>query len=366
MRQKHSTPFEITGIDTLGQGVSKLTDKVTFIPKTTIGDKGEAVVVSQKKGVIFARMTHLEVSSEERISPICSHFSACPSCHFHHVSYESELKYKKESFERLFRKLPLPAVEIIAAPQRTHYRNRLQLHYSTKSQLLGMKDPLTFEIIPIPNCLIGVPEILRELQNLYRDQNWLKFAPKDHPEGHVEIYWKDQKLHLSWNQPYAAGGFTQVYEQMNERLKCELAAFFSQSPIKGLLDLFGGNGNLSEKIPAQSRLCVDNYRTKVGADFFDQDLYARDALEKIKLALKARRMDVSHLILDPPRSGFRQFAETLELLGPKTVAYISCDPHTLARDLAPLGRYEIKKAFLIDFFPSTFHFESMIFLERQE
>jgi 23S rRNA (uracil1939-C5)-methyltransferase len=366
MRQKHSTPFEITGMDSLGQGVSKVTDKVTFIPKTTVGDKGEAQIMSEKKGVAFARVIRMDTLSDERVEPFCSHFSTCPSCHYQHISYDSELKYKKESFERLFRKVPLPAIELIAAPQRSHYRNRIQLHYSIKSKLLGMKDPLTFEIIPIPNCLIGVAEILQELTRLYHDQNWMKLVPEGFPEGHVELYWKENHLQLSWNKPYSEGGFTQVYGLMNERLKGELTSFFSQTPLGGLLDLFGGNGNLSEKIAPSKRLCVDNYKAKKGSDFFNQDLYAFNALKNIKHAVEARKMDISHLIIDPPRSGFKEFSETLKLFTPQIAAYVSCDPHTLARDLQSLEDYEIKKAFLIDFFPSTFHFESMIFLQRKK
>lgn len=46
MNQKVTIPFEITSMDSLGQGVSKVTDKVTFIPKTVVGDKGEAVLIS--------------------------------------------------------------------------------------------------------------------------------------------------------------------------------------------------------------------------------------------------------------------------------------------------------------------------------
>ncbi len=352
-------------MDSLGQGVSKATNKVTFIPKTTIGDRGEAQVMSERKGVVFARMIRLESPSAERVPPLCSHFSTCPSCHYQHVSYESELKYKKESFERLFRKLPLPAVQVIEAPQRSHYRNRIQLHYSIKTKLLGMRDPLTFEIIPIPNCLIGVPEILHKLTQLYHDQQWIKLVPEGSPEGHVELYWKDNQLQLSWNKPYSEGGFTQVYELMNERLKDELSSFFSVSPIKGLLDLFGGNGNLSHNLGAPKRLCIDIYKEKKGSDFFNQDLYAFNALKNIKLAVEGRQMDISHLIIDPPRSGFKEFSEVLNLLTPQFAAYVSCDPHTLARDLESLTDYDIKKAFLIDFFPSTFHFESMIFLERK-
>jgi 23S rRNA (uracil1939-C5)-methyltransferase len=366
MHKRRLIPFKITGIDSLGQGVSKLEEKVTFIPKTAIGDEGQAQVMAERKGVTFARAVALNLASPERITPACSHFAECPSCHFQHLPYERELALKTESFERLFRKFSMPQLEVIAAPERYGYRNRIQLHYSLRSKLIGMRDPQTFDITPIPDCLIGTPEIVSILRTLYQNDSWLNEAPKDRTEGHVELYWISGELRKSWNRPYAEGGFTQVYETMNRRLKELLRDHFAQTPpSEGLLDLFAGNGNLSATLGYQRRLCIDVYRTSRGEDFFDQDLYAPGALKAVLQKVSERDLQVSHLILDPPRSGLRDFRNWIETLKPRFVAYVSCDPHTLVRDLQGLDGYEVTRSFLLDFFPATFHFESMIFLERK-
>ena len=365
MRTKRTIPFEITGIDSLGQGVSKLSDKVTFIPKTAPGDKGEAVIMSEKKGVAFARLESLSTKSELRREAECRHFSECHSCHFLHMSYQDELKFKRESFQRLFRKLPLPEVEVIAAPERFKYRNRVQLHYSLKTKLLGMRDPLTFEIVPIPHCMIAVPEILEEMNRLYQNNTWMKEAPIAPIEGHVEIYRKDKKVAVNWNRPYADGGFTQVYELMNQKMKDILTKEWRLSGNSEILDLFAGNGNLSHKLPYSQRLCVDIYQKVPGSEFFGQNLYDKSALNRIVSELKSRKLSPQNLLLDPPRSGMKDLSGWLEAFKPDRVAYVSCDPHTLNRDLMSVTGYTIIKAFLIDFFPSTFHFESMIFLERK-
>ncbi len=366
MLKRRLIPFKITGIDSLGQGVSKLDEKVTFIPKTAIGDEGEAEVMSERKGVTFARAVSLKVASSERVTPTCSHFSACPSCHFQHLPYERELALKSESFDRLFRKFSMPQLEVVAAPERYGYRNRIQLHYSLRSKLLGMRDPQTFDITPIPECLIGTPEIASGLRTLYHNDAWLKEAPKDKTEGHVELYWISGELKKSWNRPYAEGGFTQVYETMNRRLKEILREHFALAPpSEGLLDLFAGNGNLSAVLWYKKRLCIDVYRSPKGGDFFDQDLYASGALKAVLQKVTERDLKISHIILDPPRSGLKDFRIWIETLKPQFVAYVSCDPHTLARDLQGLDGYEVTRSFLLDFFPATFHFESMIFLERK-
>jgi 23S rRNA (uracil1939-C5)-methyltransferase len=365
MRQKRFIPFEITSMDSLGQGVSKLSDKVTFIPKTTVGDKGEAEVMSEKKGVVFARARSFSTLSPERIKAECIHFDTCPSCHYQHVPYEKELEFKKENFKKLFRKLPLPEVEVVSAPERFFYRNRIQLHYSLKSKLIGMRDPQTFSITPIPKCIIGEPEVLKEIQRLYENNNWLKEVPSSPADGHVEIYWINNQLKVSWNKSYAEGGFTQVYGLMNEKLKSVMHDSWKIPAQSELLDLFGGNGNLSNGLNYSKRLCVDIYKSNPGADFLNQDLYDENALKNVLKEIKKRNLNLKHLLLDPPRSGLKNLNEWVEALKPETIAYVSCDPHTLARDVQALDGYSFSRAFLIDFFPSTFHFESFIILERK-
>jgi 23S rRNA (uracil1939-C5)-methyltransferase len=280
------------------------------------------------------------------------------------VDYGEELQFKKESFEKLFRKLPLPPVEVIAADKRTHYRNRIQLHYSLKSKLIGMKDPQTFQILPIPQCLIGVPEVLEELKRLYGNDQWLKEAPTAPAEGHVEIYNHNGQTKVNWNKAYAEGGFTQVFEAMNEKLKEILTQEWRLSSQPDLLDLFGGNGNLSNSLSYSRRLCVDMYSKLPGNDFYSQDLYDSRAIRNVLQEVKNRQLSVENLLLDPPRSGIKNLSEWIMAFKPRSIAYVSCDPHTLARDLQQLEGYTCKSSFLIDFFPSTFHFESLVILER--
>lgn len=71
--------------------------------------------------------------------------------------------------------------------------------------------------------------------------------------------------------------------------------------------------------------------------------------------------------VDPPRAGLgKRVVKGLTKLGPKAVAYVSCDPSTLARDLPGLtaAGYRIREAHLIDLFPQTFHIETVLRMER--
>jgi 23S rRNA (uracil1939-C5)-methyltransferase len=72
-------------------------------------------------------------------------------------------------------------------------------------------------------------------------------------------------------------------------------------------------------------------------------------------------------VVDPPRSGLgERVARLLATLGAPRVAYVSCDPATLARDLVPLlaAGYRVEQVHLVDLFPQTYHLESVVHLVR--
>ena len=73
------------------------------------------------------------------------------------------------------------------------------------------------------------------------------------------------------------------------------------------------------------------------------------------------------VVLDPPRSGLGDsVARALASLAAPRVTYVSCDPATLARDLAPLlaAGYRVERAHMLDLFPQTYHLESVLQLVR--
>ena len=76
---------------------------------------------------------------------------------------------------------------------------------------------------------------------------------------------------------------------------------------------------------------------------------------------------VDLVIVDPPRSGLdEKLLRSLIERGPRGFVYVSCEPSTLARDLAILtaGGYAVRSVEIFDFFPQTYHVESLAFLEK--
>jgi len=83
-------------------------------------------------------------------------------------------------------------------------------------------------------------------------------------------------------------------------------------------------------------------------------------------ARELQRERPSLVVLDPPRAGLGvEAAAILARIAPGEIVYVSCDPTTLARDLAILTKtYKIASITLIDLFPQTFHLETIVHLTR--
>ncbi len=71
------------------------------------------------------------------------------------------------------------------------------------------------------------------------------------------------------------------------------------------------------------------------------------------------------VFMDPPRSGSTpEFIDSLKILGPKKVVYISCSPDSLARDLGIMTKkgFKVEKAIPVDMFPFTRSIETVVLL----
>ncbi len=87
----------------------------------------------------------------------------------------------------------------------------------------------------------------------------------------------------------------------------------------------------------------------------------------VKMASEKQSADV--VIMDPPRSGStREFMNSIRVLSPGRIVYVSCGPDTLVRDLRYLKTlgYEAKEAWGVDLFPWTRHVETVVLLSKGE
>lgn len=99
--------------------------------------------------------------------------------------------------------------------------------------------------------------------------------------------------------------------------------------------------------------------------FYNED--AGDYMRKLAAASAEERVKVDVVFMDPPRSGSSEtFLDAVALLAPKRVVYISCDPHTLGRDLEYMRKhgYRPVECQPVDMFPYTDDIENVVLLER--
>ncbi len=369
-------PFVIDHLDPLGQGVSKRIAQnkqstITFIPKTLPGEQGTAKIIKSSKGVEFAEIDLLTKTSAQRIEAQCVHYAQCSGCDYLQVSYSDELAFKKNALLFLLRSFGIKEddVEVIGAEQRFAYRNRVQLHYRHK--YLGLINANTDQVLEVPQCLLPSPALKEVIDNLYVDKSW---AEIHQGRGHIELYERDDhSVAMEWNQPYAQGGFSQVNPQMNGALRQWIADYFKHISFETMLDLFSGNGNLSDDLTkdrAIQRQMVDMspwMGSQATENYLQLDLFDEGALESFQRRAKLKKAEV--LLLDPPRKGFPVLMQWVSRLMPKYIVYVSCNPATLARDLKNLMQekkktsYAIDKVVLLDMFPGTHHFETIVILK---
>ena len=359
--------FEVESVDPMGQGVAKIDNKPCFIPKTLPGEQGQAVLTKASKGVLFAKLDTLDISADNRQEPECKHFASCPGCHYLHTDYQSELRYKQQALKHHLNRLEadIPTVELSPAEQRLGYRNRIQLHYRHK--YLGMVDGVSNNVVEVPECQAIDERLRTAFDELYNDKAWID----DHEgQGHCELYLTEDGVSVEWDQPYAHGGFSQVNGVMNGVLKKAVLNQLEGDELGSLLDLFSGEGNLSDPILESNeakgrvieRVMVDYAPERVSQEelsFIHLDLFSDSALRLFKARTEYQRFDV--LLVDPPRKGFPDLALWIKAFKPKKLIYVSCNAATMVRDLQQLtGKYSIDHIELIDLFPGTYHYETVV------
>jgi 23S rRNA (uracil1939-C5)-methyltransferase len=177
-----------------------------------------------------------------------------------------------------------------------------------------------------------------------------------------------QELHI------AADTFFQVNTAQAERVVPLLTAFFSETPRSQVLEAYSGIGTFSLPLAAagldvlglelhpgsvqQARANAE--RNGLHGARFEQADVAASLAEHLTWA--------ASLLVDPPRKGLTpEVIEAVLQAPPKRLAYISCNPATLARDLGRLtseAGYRLRPVQPVDFFPQTSHVECVALLER--
>jgi 23S rRNA (uracil1939-C5)-methyltransferase len=144
------------------------------------------------------------------------------------------------------------------------------------------------------------------------------------------------------------------------------------SPDKTILDLYCGVGLFSAFMAPLVRTCigVENSTGACEDYIFNLDQFINVILYEGSVEDIMPNLDVKAdiVLMDPPRSGVaRKGLDAILAMKPKQIAYVSCDPATLARDLIYLtgNYYLLESTQPFDLFPQTFHIETISILSRE-
>ena len=70
--------------------------KTLFVPFVLPGELVEAAVIESRSGFSRARLDRVLTPSPDRAEPGCAYFGRCGGCHYQHMNYDAQLRYKSE------------------------------------------------------------------------------------------------------------------------------------------------------------------------------------------------------------------------------------------------------------------------------
>ncbi len=405
------TLVAITRVAAGGEGVGRLPDgMVVFVPRSAPGDEVEIEVTERRRRYARGRVVRLIRPGPARVEPRCPHYERdrCGGCQWQHLSHAAQLRAKRAIVGDALRRighLEIEDPEIVPAPSAWRYRAKLTLHAA--GGRLGLHPyHAPNRVFDLEDCHIARPRLMQvwAAMPLHRGllpQSLTELVLREDREGGVHVVvragaepWDTGPLSTAlggeavslWWQP--AGGAARVvagarpgfpalaFEQSNP----ELAQQIRREAIEGLgrmvgavvWDLYGGVGDAARLLAAS------------GARVFSVDADAsaiRWARQHGGQAgsitfLEGRVEETLHrlpepdlVVANPPRAGLApRVSAALEAWGARRpgarLAYISCDPATLARDVARLGTFQVERLTAYDLFPQTSHVEVLALLTR--
>ena len=406
-----SETYEIT-LTTLtygGDAMGQLDDgRAVFVPLGLPDERVRIRLTEEKRDFTRGEIVEIMQAAPERIQPRCKHFGRCGGCHYQHMAYDMQLKAKADILRGQLQrigKIENPLVQpTVASSNEWNYRNHIQFHLNADGTL-GFQAPASNKIIPISEC--HLPEVsinslwpqleFKPNRGIKRvsirsgaDDELMLVLESDSPEtlelemetnisvahvfednaiviagnDHNTLKILDRKFHVSPNS------FFQVNTNMAEKMVKHL---LDRLPISQftILDVYCGVGLFSAFLAPKcehltgiesSPSACDDFVINLD-EFNNVELY-EDLAEHVLPTLKVKP-DI--ILVDPPRAGLAKEAlDAIVKLKPRIVAYVSCDPSTLARDARRMinGGYKLVDVTPFDLFPQTFHIESIGFFER--
>jgi 23S rRNA (uracil1939-C5)-methyltransferase len=377
----------IEGLAAGGAGFARYEGGCVFIEDTCPDDVVVCRIRDEHRG--WARADALEVTAAAaRVQPVCAFYRKCGGCSLQHIAYKTQLAEKQrilaDAFTRIGGFTAPPAISAHASAP-FEYRNRVQLHRSSAGGC-GFKARQSNAVIAVTDCPIADPVIRRALrEKCLTPPNKDRFAVFARTTAQGEVFLceggesrglapvLDRQLLVD------AGVFFQSNVAMLEALVLELLAI-SETADADLpaADLYCGVGtfaaflrdrfhriDLVEQNKTALSLARENVERGVSSEERPRPAFRYFALSADdwgKSAAEGGAPRYGFVVLDPPRQGLSPLVrQRLAAAKIPVLAYVSCDPATLARDSRAFiaAGYRLSSLTLYDFYPQTAHIETL-------
>ena len=383
-----------------GDGLARLEGRVVLTPFVLPGERIRVQTWREQPGLVRARTLEVLEPAPERVAAPCPVFGRCGGCHYQHASYEYQLAAKRailiDQLRRLG-KIEPPEQIVVVAGEPWGYRNRAQLHI--EGRRIGYREAGSHNLCETGQCPIASPRIneaIRALAGMLRDSRWPRFVRS------LEIFTDEQQVQLNvldTDQPIAKRFFDWCAEQIpglvqgaldyQGRFRVSRHSFFQvnrflldrlvEVTLEGAegetaLDSYAGVGLFSLALARVFKqvTAVESGSGAVRDLAFNAERTGltnlRAEQQKAEEHLQELERPPDFMLLDPPRAGLgKAVVRRLAELRPRQVTIVSCDPATLARDLAGLtaSGYGVEEMTLVDLFPQTFHLETVVRLRSR-
>jgi len=397
-----------------GDGIANTPAGPVYIPFAL---PGEVVIaqVEKQRGTLLS----VEKPSPLRVEPASPHFGVCGGCSVQHLASPAYAQWKREKVVRALQSRGIGAeVEpLISCPPASRRRVTFTARVADGRTLLGFNAAQSHRIVEIEECPVAVPQITAALPELRLLAGFLAKGTKAFhlsviatrtgldiaadesgrlgeqkrrqavafvlakgfarlSVGGEVLVEREKPIVLFGDVPVAVppGGFLQATGQAEQAMAGLVTAHLKGA--KHVADLFAGSGTFGLRLARDSRVhAVEGDAAAISA-LADAAKRApglkpvtterRDLFNRPLLAKELDRFDA--LVFDPPRAGAEAQCRQVARSAVRRVAAVSCNPGTLARDLAILveGGYRVVSVTPIDQFLWSSHVEVVALLEREK
>ena len=342
--------------------------------------------------IVMAMVVDVIESSKSRISPPCSYFGNCSGCQWQHIDYPYQLELKKrivlQEFSSYQSLSSVEVLDVISSPSQFFYRNHARFTVRFGGQL-GFSNRITRRFVRIDECMLmseKINETLAELQDKSSETTNLSvrvgintddllIQPKlSNPDITLETgqRWYVEKM-KGINFRVASPSFFQVNTVQAENMIDIVGDLLNLTGRETLLDAYAGVGTFAILLSGRAGKVI---AIEESSSAVEDAKFVAENIENVQFVLGRTEdvmadldTEIDALILDPPRVGCHPDAlDAILRYTPKKIAYVSCDPSTLARDLDILlqGDYLIDHVQPIDMFPQTYHVECVVSLSLRD